>query len=482
VRKLVANHPPARRSLWYRAMDRSRVFAGTLALLTGLALTACAETPPRPPPNVLIVVLDTLRADRLGAYGSQRRITPFLDELASRGTVFANAYSTSSWTMPAVASLFTSRYQSQHRIEGLNGQLAEREVTLAEKLDASGYLSAGFSANILVDIGLGYGQGFTPWRTFNVAGEGPRRRPSVRAGIVCKAALRWLDARLGRPEEPIFLYLQYMDPHIPYDPPESIRRRFLPLRATPEMAVEANRKLRTYRFAAISDREFEILESLYDGEVAHLDGELRQLFGDLEQRDFLENAIVIVTSDHGEEFREHDRLQHGHALYEESVRVPLIVLAPGIGDGRVVEQPVSLLDLAPTILDLARLPSEPHFEGRSLRPLLEADGDPERAAVVLELAAKGDASDSRVHGLGLIRGSAKLLVDTSGRASIYDLAADPGEKRPLDPRSSETGVELLATLERVRSAMAQRASEPTAGPGRSEEEMERLRELGYLAE
>jgi arylsulfatase A-like enzyme len=445
----------------------------------------------------LLIVADTLRADRLGSYGSPRGLTPFLDEFSARGTVFANAYAPSSWTCPSIASLFTSRYPLQHRVSSFESKMTGEEVTLAEKLTPLRYATAGFSANNRLTRKLGYAQGFAMWQFYVGAFVPPYRKAPVRAGFLRQQSLRWLDAHwnpsVGRP---VFLYLQYMDTHTPYDPPQPFRRRFR--RPDPKSALEtrANEKLLAAALSELSRDEVDVLQSLYDGEVAYLDAELRQLFAELRGRGFLENAIVVVTSDHGEEFREHGRILHGFALYEESIRVPLILVVPGYRGGRVVEQRVSLIDLAPTILDLIGLPAEERFEGRSLVPFLSRAGaiagltallgldppPPESADVILELAEKGSDSDDRGHATGIIRETSKVLVDPTGRVAFYDLALDPHESHPGDPLGSPTATALADALGRARAELAQRANKRAEGVPLEESEKQHLRELGYLVE
>ena len=334
-----------------------------LSVAGGLALLGCGS--PERPPNVLMVVLDTLRADRLGAYGSPRGLTPFLDELAAQGVVFENAYAPSSWTSPSVASLFTSRHPVQHGIATFDSVLGDGEATLAESLRGLGFASGGFSANFRIAGKLGFGQGFDVWQAYLGSDVGDRG-PKVPARFVRQEALAWLK-QAWQPDSPrpVFLYVHFMEPHSPYDPPDEVRQRLVP-RASRAEVDAANALLVGLRFDALSDQQVALLAELYDGEVAALDAELRSFFDALRSNGFLEHSIVAVVADHGEEFREHGMLLHGITLFEPGVRVPLLLLGPGLEAGRRVSQPVSLLDVAPTILDLLGSPAPAHFEGRSL--------------------------------------------------------------------------------------------------------------------
>ena len=450
-------------------------FVAAQALLgasLALAVGACERRAERAP-NVLVVVVDTLRADRLGVHGNRRGLTPFLDEWAARAVVFTNAYAASSWTCPSVASLLTSRYPSQHHVVSFASRLGAAERTLAETLAPLRYVAGGFSANFRLLDSLGYGQGFDHWQAELKTGG------DLSAGELNQQALRWLDAAWSRDSErPALLYLQYMDPHAPYDPPEPFRGRF---GAAAGDAVAANEKLLATRWFDLTGADVDLLASLYDAEVASVDEQLRRLFAELTRRGFLDHAVVVVTADHGEEFWEHGNLTHGIALYEESVRVPLIVAPPGLAGGRRVDTPVSLLDVAPTLLDVLGLPPEPHFEGRSLVDLWKDPVAGETAAkdVVLQLESTGDGVDAREHAAAIRHGFAKLLSRPNGFTESYDLSADPGEEEPAPVGPADERPALLRRLETVRAALRERAGAAPERAPLDDATREKLRALGY---
>jgi len=444
----------------------------------GLAVAGCQRDRAQPP-NVVIAVVDTLRADRLGAYGNARGLTPFLDSLAARGTVFENAYSTTSWTCPAVASLMTSRYPSQHRVVSFASQLGDDEVTLAESVRPLRYLSGGFSANFRLLSSLGYAQGFDHWEAEMKPGGAELSGTELDA-----QALAWLDrswnASAGRPA---LLYLQYLEPHAPYAPPDPYRSRFRDAGAEAGEDAELNAKLVSLRWHELTRADVHRLESLYDGEVATVDEQLRQLFSELERRHFLDRAIVVVTADHGEEFWEHGGLTHGITLYDECVHVPLIMLVPDQHQGRRVTENVSLVDIAPTLLDLLGLPAEPHFEGRSLAPWLRGDppasgGSPARP-VILQLEPTGYEPDTREHAAGIVQDAKALLLRRSGHTEAYDLRADPREQ-DAGPASMAGAADALAnTLQTAQADLARRASSGEHRAPLDEATREKLRALGY---
>ncbi len=458
----------------------STTVAFVVALLS--ASPAWPTTAPAGPPNILLIVIDTLRADRVGAYGNERGLTPFLDSLASRGVVFSNAYAASSWTSPSIASLFTSRYPSQHRVASFKSMLAAEEVTLGERLAAAGYRSAGFTANLRLAKKLGFSQGFDHWRVFFA--KKPHVKP--RAARVRGAALAWLDSELEKyPARPRLLYLHFMEPHPPLHPPARFKRRFAPQAGEANDGAnvdEANEKLTGLRHRELSDEEVELLRSLYDAEVAAIDEELRLIFEELETRGFLRNAVVVVTSDHGTELREHGGFLHGFTMYNETIKVPLFLMAPALQGGRVVQANVSLVDVAPTILELAGLPPEPRHAGRSLASLVgQVEGKAAaQTDVVSQLLEAGRKFDVRKHRACIIRDSKKLAVRPNGTTQLFDLHKDPGEQDPNPPSLSSEAAALKTALDQADREYSSTGSENTEVQPLDEAVKDRLRALGYM--
>jgi arylsulfatase A-like enzyme len=469
-------------------MDRTRRCSGGRArsptgLLTAvLVLLGAAACGPRPP-DVLLIVVDTLRADRLGPWGGPPGLTPFMDRLAASGVVFTNAYSTSSWTNPAVASLFTSRYPSQHHVSRFDSKLADGEVTLAERLGTGGWRRVGILGNFRLTAALGFGRGFDAWFP-------PLIGSKVRAHRVAQDTVRFYDRQLAPhpwsrwTRHPILFYLHFMDPHAVYDPPEAIRRtRVGPPPAGVDEAVAVAKLLNFTRWGDLSPPELTYLEKLYDGEIAGLDAELARLFRRLHRRGLLDNTIVVLTADHGEEFGEHGGAQHGTALYEESVRIPLLMTGPGLPAGRVVTDEVSLVDVAPTLLALLGLTPEPRFEGRSLLARLASHADP--ADVILELPPSGATLDVRRHSAGIVHEGVAVLAPGPARGvddiETYDLAHDPHELQPNPPALAAQRAALRALLAERRAALATRAGTAETAPI-DQSTRDRLRALGYATD
>lgn len=452
-----------------------------VGIVSALTLLACSRAPR---PHVVLIVVDTLRADRLGAYGNGRGLTPFLDRLARRGVLFRNAYATSSWTCPSVASLFTSRYPSQHHVTTYRSKLPDAERTLAEDLAAGGYVTLGLTANLRLTEALGWAQGFGTWRVYPEVTKLPANRLR-REGLHALARAQEAGA-----SAPVFLYLQYMEPHPPYDPPSPYRERFAHGLAAGIDPAEANRKVVGLRWDELSASEVELLASLYDGEVAYLDHELERLFAALARRNVLRNAVVVVTADHGEEFDEHQLMGHGFGLYNHELRVPLIIVGRGVPAGRVVDDAVSLVDVAPTILALVGAPSDARFEGRSLVPLFAGAGP--ATDVIAELVLATPAFDARHQSAAIVRGTQKLMVlapswaAALGPVALYDLGSDPGEMHPVLPLSQgdspmrARGQALWDALRREEDRLAQHNVTPAEEQPLDAEQRERLRALGYV--
>jgi arylsulfatase A-like enzyme len=448
----------------------------TAAALVLLAL-ACArgEQPLAPRANVLVIVIDTLRADRLGAWGAQRPTSPRLDALAAESLLVERAIAQSPWTKPSLASLFTSLHPSQHGAveETTANHLAPSLVTLAECFAAAGYRTGAVSENPHVSSVTRFDQGFERMQTLNgFRGD--------RAWVV-QSARRWLEERDAQDaERPFFLYVHFLDPHGPYEPGPPWRERFLEGRASEQPLVREGKvgplAEGTRALVELAQSDVEYLRALYDAEIRETDAALESLLAELESRALLEDTLVLLTSDHGEEFLEHGTFKHGYQLYEESLRVPLVLRVPGLGARRERDAAVQHIDLAPTLLELVGLPVPPAFQGRSLVPLLR--GEPlAQTAIVSETSWRGiDLASAQ-------RGPWKLIVDrASGARTLFDLDADPGELQPLDPDAAQHATvvaELQAALERAARRPADVALEGATGEGDATSE-EALRALGYF--
>jgi arylsulfatase A-like enzyme len=464
------------------------LFATVCCLAAG-----CARSQP---PNIVLIVVDTLRADRIGAGGNRRGLTPFIDSLAARGYVFHNAYAPSSWTNPSVASLLTSRYQSQHGIVTFESVLADSELTLPEVLKAHGYATGFFSANGLISKRMGFAQGYDAHRSILVKATDEPRYLWIpeRTGRINGEALGWLDGlRKSAPAAPVFLHLHYMEPHSPYAPRAEALDHIADGHQPPDV-LQANSAAFFGHTIETTPEMLTNLVDVYDAEVLSLDIGLRALFAELERRRFLDNAVVVITADHGEEFKEHGLIGHEKSLYEEAVRIPLIMLVPGRTERADVDQIVSLVDVTPTLADLAGAPIPPAFEGRSFKGTLiddpnrwrllswlagrpGGDGAPGSAYTELIKNADRDAKRFTPHEHAIVVGRHKLIVGTGGEHEYYDLGADPAEKDPNGLSEAERNT-LLTAYDLVRSRARARAA-PRNVQELDPETRERMRALGY---
>jgi arylsulfatase A-like enzyme len=443
-------------------------------------------------PEIVVIVIDTLRADRLGAYGNPRGLTPFLDQLAGRAFVFRNAYAQSSWTGASVASLFTSRYQSEHGVLHPTEALQDSELTLAEVLKAAGYATAGFTANFMVGKHMGFGQGFDRYDTFwLVPGPDPTSaQMPVRAARVIEGARDWVHGTTG-PENarpPRFLYLQLMEPHPAYAPPAPAMAKLRGGRPPADVGAINALMLFGNRVQPGPDERAQ-LEDVYDAEVIAVDDALRSLFGEAAFRDLLARAVVVITADHGEGFGDHELLGHGATLYNELIRVPLLVLTPAQARRVDVDDVVQLIDVAPTLVGLAGITLPQSFEGRSFAGLLsDAPGFVRHGRSWLESSIAPRSAYSELfhpeehdtgpphHERTLVVGAYKLAVRNDGSAEFYDLDRDPTEKGGDDvpERDRERVRRVFARVKRARPPGASQPRAPVDEATRA-----RLRALGY---
>jgi arylsulfatase len=407
---------------------------GLLALLLpiGLAAAACGGEAGRSdrPPNVVVYLVDTLRKDHLSVYGYPRETSPRLAEFARDAVRFETAYSPTSWTKPAVASLLTGLTPLRHGAISRSDRLDPGVRLLPQYLAPAGYHSAAFVTNPYVLPLWGFAEGFDEF--VDVKGAGP----VPRADEVNEAVFRHLQEDRA---EPFFLYLHTVDPHFPYEAPPPFDASFP--RPGPEELASRNPRLaaRARLASVVAD---------YDGEIRFSDHEFGRLVDFLEARGLYRDALVVFTADHGEELRERGELGHGLGLFEEVVQVPLLVKFPGNAHaGRVVRTPASLLDVLPTA------------EGMDLLELLRAEqgGEARSRPLFLDLDLMG-VKDHRIVAAGVVWGGYKLLDshEPRRRVRLFDLVRDPGEKRNAAPREP-------ALTEHLRSVLAEHRSRAEAG-------------------
>ena len=472
--------------------SQMRSFCSTVCLAWLCLIPVSCGAPNAPDPattpaarNLVILCLDTLRTDRMSLYGHDRPTTPRIDQLATEGVVFDMALSQSNWTVPATASLLTSLYPSEHGA-GITGEvrnLSDSEVrqlrketrTLGQILSEAGFRTALMSANPYL-----FGR-FK--RGFDVA--------EVERTDATTLTDRALDFLTAVEDEPFFLYVQYMDLHQPLIPPKAFFNMF-----GKEFPGPRDKRYRDWRFGShnnFKDPNFTLFRdhklALYDGALRYVDTEIGRLLDALQQAGQLEETLIVVTSDHGEEFWDHAKQErelaqdprgfwgigHGHSMYQELLRVPLIFRGPGIDEGRRVECPARLVDVVPTSLEALGLPTPGGLRGNSLTAFVAtSQGAPDCQPQPSLAESPAYGPDTRA----ITYGRFKLIRRYDGFVQLFDLNGDPGEMVDLSQERPELVAELTALMEQELSNIASSVSDDTMEF--DEDTLEQLRSLGYI--
>jgi len=430
-------------------------------------LAPACETAPQTRPNVLLIVVDTLRHDHLGCYGAERDTSPAIDALASDAVRFDRTYATASWTKPSVASMLTGLYPSGHGVTTLKSKLSDDALTIAEILAREGFATGAVISHVLLEETHNFHQGFDSYLNAMVG------RPFVTAStdrVVSDAQA--LLRRFAEQRQSFFLLVHFFDPH--YDYMHHPQFGFAPPSVGRLSGGEDIERLMDGDMTLTSE-ELDFLRALYDEEIRFTDDGIGRLLETLKELDLYDQTLVVLTADHGEEFATHGGLAHTQTLYEELIRVPLIVRDPRNPKARVIEEPVSLVALTPTILDLVGVNVQsPPFHAPSFAPLLSSASDREVDEIIYCEA------DFEVHKKAIVVGRLKIIRDeTTGKTELYDLSTDPDELEDRAERYPDEVAALLPILERH----AARAREDALGAGEtalSEEEIEKLRALGYV--
>lgn len=425
-----------------------------------LVLAACLGCAPAtdPPPNLILVSLDALRTDHLSLSGYPRETSPFLDAVAANGAHFPQAIVNTHGTPPSHTTLLTGLHQRTHRVSippypGMHwAHVAPAElVTLPERLAERGYTSLAVTGGGLLSARFGLDQGFA------VFDDEPRDVAQAAARL-----LEHLDAHTD-PPGPRFLFFHTYEIHSPYLPPPEYAARF-PAPASDLVPLSENLVPLQERADTLRPEDLAFLRARYDAGIRYTDDVMRGLFAELARRGILENALVLITSDHGEEFGEHGGLLHRGLLYDELLRVPLILAGPGVRRGPDPRL-ASSIDVTPTLLGAAGIPVPPELPGRDLR----GPPPPEPDAVVAEYA------EQRV---ALRTARYKWIENAEGPPELYDLAADPVEQQDLSQTLPKVAAGMAARLARWRDATPRSERDPTP-LDLSEEELAHLRSLGY---
>ena len=424
-----------------------------LAPITLVFVAACGENAPvvsDGPRNLILISIDTLRADRLGCYGYDRDTTPALDAFAEQSVRFERAYAPSSWTLPSHVSLLSGLLPSTHGTNQPDLRPGAETALLAEVLRDAGYYTFAHTDGGWISSDFDLDRGF-------LAFDGRDRD----AEQMLAEATEALSAVHGK--RPFFAFLHTYDAHCPYTPGPPWDGMFESDGAA-EIATEGRCGNPHFNTEGVSPAEAAFLSDRYDGGVRRVDEALAKFLAFLKETGVLRDTVVVITSDHGEEFLEHGRIGHEGTLYHELIAVPLLLSAPGVSAATHTD-PVSLVDLAPTLLELLDIGAPTDLDGRSLAPLLRGQALPPRPVEVqLDWNAELTAwVDGTLH-----------LIEGPGKLELYDLANDQVEMNNL---AGETrGIQLLQRLESTRAPTRRRAPLP-ALPGA--ETAKQLSGLGY---
>jgi len=452
---------------------------GLLAVMPCIAGSHAAVAADRP--NVVLITIDTLRADHCSVYGYSNETTPVLQRLASEGARFETAYAPTSETAPSHATIFTGLYPISHGLIKNGLSLPPEHETLAERFLASGYQTAGFVSSFVLKGKFGWNRGFSVYRDeFDASaattnfdsweGHDVDEAFDQRGDVTTRSVTRSLWERDR--ERPFFVFVHYFDPHSPYEPPPGYEQKF----ELPKAGEAGSVRART---------DWRRMVRSYDGEIAFVDNEIGRLLEVLDREGLREDTLVVVTADHGEGLMDHRFMLHGIDVYQESVLVPLVLRWPGtIAAGQLYSSPVELVDLKATILDLAGIGPKSVDQGNSLAPVLRGEGSLDsKRPVFLYRRPFADTYADGVHVNGdqhAIRvGKWKLIIgEKEHRRELYDLERDPAESNNVASHNAAVAKDLEARLAQFEQTHAT----ATPVPDVAQPDRKALEALGYTIE
>ncbi|MBC7361873.1 MAG: sulfatase [Candidatus Aminicenantes bacterium] len=429
-------------------------------------------------PNVILIIADALRADHLGCYGYEKVTSPNIDRFAAKSLIFLNAYTNASWTKPSIATLMTSLYPHQHGACYWKSSLSKQLETIAEFFKNSGYKTFAVQTNPVLSKDYGFDQGFDKYIQKTNAG----------ADDVTASFIKWLEKNKKRK---FFAYLHFFDTHAPYDAPEEYGQKF---GARPDQLFRAGNfktiDVRLMDLIGIKQEDKEGLVSLYDGAVNYVDSNFKNIIYKLEEMNLRNKTVIVFTSDHGEEFFEHNGYDHGHTQYQEIIKIPLII---GYGDNLIpekIDKPVQLVDLMPIIFQIAGIKEKNEiFRGKDLSSIIRGA----RKEIFSEIILLGDEKKALiVNQWKLIENTGKVHSDTlelfgditryiipgyRERYELYDLSTDPFEQKDLSNSEKLEVVKLRAVMRKYKYTEAVIRNEVIKDRNKK---LEDIKSLGYI--
>jgi len=444
---------------------RNYLVVGIVLVAAIYALTTSISSKPTRP-NLILISLDTLRADRLGAYGYNRDTSPIIDSLGRDGAVFENAITVSPWTLPSHVTMLTGLFPSSHGLVHPKGGKIGKDVRLlAEVLKENGYRTLAFAGGGYVSKSYGFARGF---ETFEINRS---ERKKLNDGFKLSLDAGYSAVQSLGDQSPFFLFLHTYAVHCPYSPPEPYASMFV---SDGAVEIDPTKCGTEYnRDSGINDAQALYLSDRYDGSIRMADAELGDFLQKMDSAGLLDNTYIIITSDHGEEFLEHGRIGHQFSLYKELLAIPLIISGPSIKAHRV-SHPVGLVDLFATILDLLGLPPVAQSQGYSLVPLMQGQKSIAGPRFQFSELSRGKELRSLIN-----PSSDHFITDLDSKEThYYDLFSDPQEQNNIVKDMPKEVASRQASLDQLMSGAIKYRTEQMGQD--NQKHMEQLRTLGYL--
>jgi len=487
------------KSISRREILKYSLYGGLAAgLAPSLWLSGCSKRQQGKKPNIILIILDTVRADGLGVLTRKGPFTPHIDDLSQQSTTFLNAFAPSPWTVPSHASIFTGHYSHKHNAVHDHFHLSDSFKTMAEILKSLGYVTGGFTCNAWLRVKSGMEQGFD---TYEEVYEKPTKPKKTDKGAAkaTKRVVKWLNQRADD-RKPFFLFVNYMEAHRPYKPPARVLYRLDSTKAKPGLRFFSSlpeKLVGLYNIGRLklTPDELARVQTLYCAEIAYLDEQIGTLISCLRTHGPLDNTILIITSDHGENLGEHNLIGHEFTLFDTVLHVPLIVRFPSaLPPGELVEAPVSLVDILPTILEIlgdhARLAE---LKGVSLLRAKNAQANENRGILAEYSRPKTlinrhmrkkfpqvDLSHYDVSLKALRKGGFKYMVSSRGEEFLYNVVEDPAELADVSASFPEQMSRLRTELTELTQTVGPIEDREDKSEPFTPEQRRQLESLGYL--
>ena len=486
------------KSISRREILKYSLYGGLAAgLAPSLWLSGCSKRQQGKKPNIILIILDTARADSLGVLAEHGSSTPNIDDISRQGTTFVNAFAPSPWTVPSHASIFTGHYSHRHNAVHEHFRLSNSFQTMAEILKSLGYITGGFTCNAWLRPKSGMEQGFDTYK--EVYKEQTKPKTDQGAAKATEMVVNWLN-QLADDGKPFFLFVNYMEAHMPYKPPAKILYRLDSMKAGPGMRFFSNFPIKLaglYNIGRLklTPDELTRVQTLYRAEIAYVDEKIGTLISCLRTHGPLDNTILIITSDHGENLGEHNLMGHEFSLFDTVLHIPLIVRFPSaLPPGESVEAPVSLVDILPTILEIlgdhARLAE---LKGVSLLRAKNVQANEDRSILAEYSRPKTlinyhmrrrfpqvDLSHYDVSLKALRKGRFKYVVSDRGEEFLYNVAEDPAELADISASFPEQLSRLRTELTELTQTVGPIEDREDKSEPFTPEQRRQLESLGYL--